>query len=429
MSQSVAPPQNTSVARLPGDMLVKRNARIREELRHQAREARQRLPMTREATTRFWSVEALTAAQFRLPLWPSFVALVIIPTLIVSAYFVFFASRQYVAEARFAVRTAESAGLEGMSSFSPLQGLAEIQDSLIIANYVKSMAVVEGLEQKVNLRSLLSNPDIDWFSRFNSSGPIERLERAWRNQMETGIEGTSGIISVKVWAFSPQDALKIAQAVVSLSEDMVNKLAERTRNDAVAQAQSEVDRAAERLAKARAAMRDLRNQSGVIDPVRTNEGVVKLVTELESDLVIVDQEIGTAKRTLAPDAPQFMLLDARRQAIKENIATLKARLTSPIGTQEGSKDALSAVMTRYDALELERQIAERQYVASASALEQARITAERKGMYLATFVKPVLPQEADYPHRLWMPLAAAAIFALAWLALIALFELVRHLRG
>lgn len=425
MNQSLASMQQLPVETATPDTLVRRNARVREELHRQAREARQRKPVARSPGSAFWIGEVRAVAEFRLPLLASFIVLVAIPSVLAIIYFVFIASSQYVSEARFAVRVSEHAGLESLSSLPTMQGVAAVQGSLIIANYVKSIAAVEALEGRVKLRELYSKPSIDWFSRFNPERPIERLERSWRGQTETSIEASSGIITVKVWAFSPEDSLRIGQAIVSLSEDMVNKLGERTRNDAIAQSQAELDRAEERLRKARAAVRDLRNEVGVIDPVLTNEGVAKLIAELESDLVLIDQELGTAKRTLSPEAPQFVLLEARRQAIKDNIATLKARLTTPAGTD---KDTLSAVMTRYDTLDLERQIAERQYTAAAAALEQARVAAERRGLYLATFVKPVLAQEVSYPNRFWMSVAAVALFGFIWLIIVSAFEFMRHLR-
>lgn len=425
MNQEVA-----SRVRLPArggspDLLVRRNARLREELRRQAREARQQRSVVRPSAAAFWGAEVRAISEFRLPLMASFIVVAVIPTLLATLYFVFIASSQYLSEARFAVRASEHAGLESLTG-GGLGGLAEVQDSLIIANYVKSLAVVEALEERVNLRQLYSRPGIDWLSRLNPNRPIERLEKSWRSQIDTAIESPSGIITVKVWAFSPQDSLKIAQAIVSLSEDMVNKLSERTRTDAISQAEKELDRAEARLRKARAAVRDLRNEVGVIDPARTNEGIGKLIADLESDQLLIDQEIGTARRTLSPGAPQFALLDARRQAVRENIALLKARLTSGTGSD---KDTLSAVMTRYDTLDLERQIAERQYTAAAAALEQARVAAERQGMYLATFVKPVLAQEHDWPHRFWMPMAAALLFGLLWLLLVSAFELMRHIKS
>lgn len=426
MNQTVARVQYLSGSPASAGALVKRNARLREELRHQAREARLRQSVVRPTSAAFWSAEVRAIAAFRLPLMASFIAIVVVPSLVVAAYFIFFASSQYLSEARFAVRTSEHAGIENLAGGSAFQGLSEVQDSLIIANYVKSLAVVGALEERVGLRRLFSRPSIDWFSRFNPDRPIERLERSWRSQIDTAIESTSGIITVKVWAFSPEDSLTIADAIVGLSEDMVNKLGERTRKDAIAQSQSELERAEARLRRARAAVRDLRNEVGVIDPARTNEGIAKLLGDLESDLVLIDQELSTARRTFSPDAPQFGLLEARRHAIRENITALKARLTTAAGPD---KDTLSAIMTRYDTLDLERQIAERQYTAAATALEQARVAAERQGMYLATFVKPVRAQESDWPHRFWIPLAAALAFCLLWLVIVSAFELMRHLKA
>lgn len=425
MNRDVAAVEHLPAQSASAEALVRRNARFREELRRQAREARLRQSAVRPASSAFWSAEVQALAAFRLPLLTSFIAIVVVPSVLVAIYFVFFASSQYLSEARFAVRTAEHAGLENLAGMGSLQGLSEVQDSLIIANYVKSLAAVAALDERVGLRRLFSRPDIDPISRFNPDRPIERLERSWRRQIDTAIETPSGIITVKVWAFSPEDSLKIAQAIVALSEDMVNTLGERARKDAVAQAEAELARAEARLRKARAAVRDLRNEVGVIDPARTNEGIAKLLADLESDQVLIDQELATARRTLSPDAPQFGLLEARRQAIRENIATLKARLTTPAG----SADTLSAVMTRYDTLDLERQIAERQYTAAAAALEQARVTAERQGLYLANFVKPVLAQESDWPHRFWMPLAGVLLFALLWLVIVSAFELMRHVKS
>jgi capsular polysaccharide transport system permease protein len=56
-------------------------------------------------------------------------------------------------------------------------------------------------------------------------------------------------------------------------------------------------------------------------------------------------------------------------------------------------------MTKFSELDLERQIAERLYSGAAASLEIARLTAERKMMYINAFVKPVVPQESQFPRR------------------------------
>ena len=76
-------------------------------------------------------------------------------------------------------------------------------------------------------------------------------------------------------------------------------------------------------------------------------------------------------------------------------------------------------MVEFEKLGLEQQIAEKQYVSAASALEQARITAERKRVYVSTFVHPVLPQDATEPKRFLYSLAAIILFLLCWILFVA----------
>jgi capsular polysaccharide transport system permease protein len=99
------------------------------------------------------------------------------------------------------------------------------------------------------------------------------------------------------------------------------------------------------------------------------------------------------------------------QVIDEQIAGLQARITSSTtqpAASEGGK-ALGASITRFDQIELERKVAEKQYTEALTALERARMNAGRQTMYLATFVQPILPQEHSWPYRIWFSLIGAVL--------------------
>jgi capsular polysaccharide transport system permease protein len=83
-------------------------------------------------------------------------------------------------------------------------------------------------------------------------------------------------------------------------------------------------------------------------------------------------------------------------------------------------------MSRFDRLQLERDIAEKQYAAAAAAFEAARVQLESQQVYLATFLQPVLPQEALYPRRWWL-LSIVVVACLAlWGSIIGIGVLVRN---
>jgi capsular polysaccharide transport system permease protein len=101
----------------------------------------------------------------------------------------------------------------------------------------------------------------------------------------------------------------------------------------------------------------------------------------------------------------------RVDVISEQITGLELLLTSRDDTEPGT---IARKITRFDESELEQQIAEKQYTLAAAALERARVNAEGKHVYLATFVHPVLPRNSTYPKRVLFSLLGIAAAALLY---------------
>jgi capsular polysaccharide transport system permease protein len=113
-------------------------------------------------------------------------------------------------------------------------------------------------------------------------------------------------------------------------------------------------------------------------------------------------------------SPQVQLLRIKIQVISEQISDLERLITD---TADATSSAtISDKMTRFDQLETNHQIAEKQYTAALQTYERARVNAESKKVYLATFARPLLPQDVSWPrHRLLISLmGAAAVAALYW---------------
>ncbi len=395
---------------------LEKAASAAEEWRRAARSLR--LAKGKQIARRNWAVGArigyqtFSQARRSRSAFAGFLILFVIPALSSVIYFSLIATSEFTSEARFAVRGGEHVSTDAISALTGLASFTQVQDSLIVANYVKSQAIVEALEKEIDLRAIYSKHSIDWFSRFKADKPIEAFVKYWLWRVKTSIESPSGIITVKIGAYSPEDALKVANATVDLSERLVNGLSTRALNDAVAQAESELARAESRLSAARVALRDLRNSQATLDPRRTAEGIGKLVAELRLEKIHLEQDIEASERgNIEANAPQVQIMRARLEVIGEQIVNLEEKVTSQDGA---STEALSGKITRFDELELERQIAEKQYTQAAAALERARVNAEGKRIYLATFVHPVLAYEPSYPHRFAFSLLGVGASALLY---------------
>ncbi len=338
------------------------------------------------------------ARLFRTIFLVSFVLIVVIPTVTAGVYFGFIASPQYIAEAKFAVRSGEIPKIDGMGALTGMPLAKIAQDTQVVTNYMESRAIVEALEQRVGLRSLYSADDIDWFARFNRDKSIEKFVTYWKWMTNSKIQIQSGIVVFTVRAFSASDAKRIADAVIELSEGLVNDMNSRMMSATVANAEREFERSAERLSRARIEFQKVRNTEGTLDAGQHGKALADLITGLQADRLRLQQEYEAQLKYVSASAPQMRTLKNRLVALTDQITELEARLTTHRASAAADGKVLSESLTKFAQQDLERRIAERHYATAASALELARITSERQLVYLAAFVRPSLPQESRYPR-------------------------------
>jgi capsular polysaccharide transport system permease protein len=357
-----------------------------------------------------------------------FVAMVVVPDLIVTIYFGLIASDQYVSEAKFAVSSAAIPKMDGLGSVTGVPPVLIVQDTQVVTSYIGSRAMVEQLEHSVDLRDAYSSNSIDWWSRFRKDKPIEKFTDYWEKMAETSIAFPSGIVTLTVRAFAPDDAKRVADAVILQSENLINDLNERMRNDTVLGSERDMQQASQDLGKARMQMEYERNAEGLIDVGQTSNALSGLISGLQGDLLKAQQEYQTELKYVTADAPQMQVLSSRITAMQSQLEQMKAQLTSQTeqNVSAAADKALSGKMTKFAELDLEERIAERRYEVSVAAVEAARMMSERRMLYLHEIVAPALPQDAKYPRR-WLSISMTFLGSLiAWAATVGALSFVRN---
>lgn len=342
----------------------------------------------------------------------SFVACVLLPTLIASLYFAFIATDQYSVTAQFAVRSKDmsSASVEGLSLLTGLTGSASnSSDSYIVSNYIASRDLVGAVDKSLGLRELFSRPEADFWAAVDPEAAIEDLVDYWNWMVSAEYDTYSGIIELQVRAFRPEDAEAVASKVIVLSEKLVNDMSRRAREDAVSESQSEVARAEMRLRLARKSISQFRGRELRLDPVATAESREKIIGELEGRLSQLQTEL-TILRSVSPNSPRIATTGSQVAAVRQQILDMRNSTNNKDTAEEGS---LNAQLTLYEELETERMFAEKAFFSSLVSLETARIEAAAQNRYISVFVQPQTPDIALYPERLrWI----AVIFMLSFLA-------------
>lgn len=326
--------------------------------------------------------------------WLAFLLLVILPTTIGFCYFAFVASPQYVSEFRFSVRPAEGAPIAQSGAAA-----IAMSNSFIVSDYIESRDVVDALQEKVDLRAMYARDTIDPISRLGEDVSVERLVKYWGKRITTSFDITTGINTVQVTAFNPDDALKIATALKGLCEQLVNGISEKARYGQVEYAKKELALAEDRMKTVRAEETALRTGQRTIDARKEAEGKMELQGKLREALAELEGRYASLTSYMDAKSPRLTVLKSQIDATQAQIDDLQKGVTAATSAGDGGSAILSdaALVSRYDQIKTDLEIATTLYQSALTSYENARVLANNNYIYLATYVQPSLPQIASYP--------------------------------
>ena len=362
-------------------------------------------------------------------------ALIIIglPTLLGALYFGFIASDQYVSEARFGLRTGYESDVSGAAfgghTTGSMSAAALVADSFAIVDYVNSREIVADLDKQLDLRAMWATPQADFIARLNADDTSEGLWRQWKRMVKIDFDISTGAIILAVRAFTADDSLRLAEAILRSSEALVNRMSDKARRDSVAFSNIEVQRAETRLIDARLALQNFRMESGVLDPQKEAEANLMLAAKLRGDIAATAAQIESLSSGGLQRGPTLERLQAQLNSLRQQLTALNNARISRSATAEsganGNDQKLSSLMGQYEKLETQRHFAEMNYTSALQSREAARVVAERQLLYTVVAANPQLAQESLYPRRLLFTFLTLLTATLAWVIGMLLFYAVR----
>lgn len=336
------------------------------------------------------------------------VALVILPTLVSAFYLLALAADRYEAEARFMVRSPSSSAAGQLSAL--VQGTGVIRsadDAYIVHAYMESRDAVRALVEEYDLLARLQRPEADGFWGYPGVFRRRSDEGLWKhfqNFIDIDFDSSTGISTLRVQAFRPDDAQAIADGLLTKSEQLINEISVRSHQELLRAASAEVE--ASRV-KAKEALDDVsafRRQYELIDPTLTSKASLETITRLALEIARASADLEEL-RNAASDSPQALTLKRRVAAYQEQIAKERKVLA-------GSDTSLAPLIADYERLMLEREFTERAFASAQTAHDIARIDAERQRLFVERISSPSSPDYPKYPYRIFSILA---IFATTWM--------------
>lgn len=353
-----------------------------------------------------------------------FALCVVFPTLLAMLYFGAFASDQYVSESSFVIKAPGQRGMQlstlaNLFQSSTTSGAQDESDEVI--GYVRSRSALRDLSQRLNVRDMFASPEADIFSRYPFPGKRDRYETLYKyygSMVEISQDHETGLIKLRVKAFTAPDAFKLNGNLLGLSEELVNRLNERSQRQTVAEDERRVIEAQGRLKSVRAQLAIFRNSQNLLDPEKQAGAIIDIVSKLTIERATLQAQLDVMQRA-TPNNPSLAVIRSRMSAIDAAIGGQNGRVV-------GDDRAIASKLGRYETLTVEQQFATQMLTAASAALEQARGDAAKQHFYLQRIADPNQPDYASEPRRfkaIFTVFAASlCLYFIAWMLVVGILE-------
>lgn len=339
-----------------------------------------------------------------------FIVVVVLPFLLSVLYFGFLASDVYVSESKFVMRSPEKPAATGLGGILQSAGFTSGADEIYAAqSFATSRDALQAVNRKGAFERAYSQPEIfvlDRFNPLNLHGSFEDLYEYFLSKVRVINDSTTSITTLTVRAYTPREAYRVNQQLLSLSEATVNRLNTRGRQDLIRYASDEVANSKAQAQAAAVALAAFRNRNGVVDPEKQADAQMQMVSKLQDGLIAARTELAQLQ-IYTPQNPRIPV-------VKTQLATIQRQIDQELGKIAGNRGSLAQSAVRYERLVLENELANKQLSAAFASLEQARNEARRQQAYIERIVQPNLPDSPMEPRRLRGILATLAIALVAY---------------
>ncbi len=360
----------------------------------------------------------------------SFVLLVIVPIAVTAWYMFFVAADQYESRMGFAVRAEETksaldvlGGLAGISS-------ASSSDTDILYEYIQSQEMVEHVNEQLDLRTVFSRPEYDPVFALPADSSIEELVEYWPSMVRV-YYGSNRLIEVRAFAFTAEEAHRLAELVFQEASRKINAMSAIARDDATGYAAEERDKAIARLIEARKALTAFRIDNQIVDPEADIAGQMGLLNALQTQLAAELIERDKLAQTSRDNDPRLEQIARTIEVIEKRIGEERKKLG--VGGQGASESGdpeqgYAEVVGKYEELQVDLRFAEQTYLSSLSAYDAAVSEAQRTSRYLTPYLLPTMPETATAPDRSILTLLVAGFLMVSWFILLLIYYSLRDRR-
>jgi len=347
---------------------------------------------------------------------------VIAITILVSAYYAFYASDLYVTSTRVYIKATDTAApsLAGLQILAPVN--AETREAGLVHSYISSRDLFDILEADMDVSNHFSKEEWDAYSRLSKDTTKESRFAYFKKRLSSSLDPDSGILTIRGQGYTPEFSLALVEATLAAAEKFVNGIGQNIAVQEMAFVDKELGRARGALDTALAELLVFQTQNGILSTEVGGASLQQLVSEMEGELARVKARERQMTTFHTDSSPQLIQLRERIIALEAQINDERTKLANR-GDQSFSE--LNA-----KSLQLQNNVAFNQdlYNAARLSMEQARIESFKKLKHLVVIQSPQQPEQAARPRKLYNIASLFIALSLAYGIFIMIIATIREHR-
>jgi capsular polysaccharide transport system permease protein len=342
----------------------------------------------------------------------TFIALVLIPTLLFTVYQTLIATDRFESQAKVLIQQPDASSTLD-ASMAILSGLGVSSngnaDPEILKTYINSIDIANYLDKKLNLKAHYQNSKVDIFSRLTNDDQEAYID-FYQKHITVVIDSASGIITISAQGFDSLFANQLVQEIVKQAEWYINSIGHQLAKSQLAFITQEYDNIELKLQKAQTKLLNFQQKYNLLDPTSEGAALQQIAYGLENQITAKETELKNLEHIMSSSSSRILSLKHELSSLKKQLFNERQKMAEGVNNLRSIGD----ILAEFTDLKVRMELALQAYTASQVSLEKSRIEAYRQLKYLITVDAATTPEENKYPERPYNISLFFVLFSMAY---------------
>jgi len=345
--------------------------------------------------------QKITALYVRLSIF------VLIPTCLVTYYFVAIATPLFSAKSELFIEKGESMSKSSMGKTSYGETQSEGRDLYAVQGYLTSPAAMLQLDKNDAFTKAFSGETIDPITRLPVSPSIKKRYDLYKKMVKVSFDPTEGILQLEVRSPNPETSVSWSKTLIAISEQRITDVSSRVRNNIVSDADSALKAASDNRDDVLKRLLLEQARVSTFDPGSEAQSLLAEISDLQNQMNRKKLLLMELQELANPSPDRISSVEGEIRRMTRLVQQIRMRLSSE--TVGGG--SLAEISANIGMLQAELNTRESMLANSIDRVEAARMDADRKSKYLVQGVEPVAMDTPVFPEKIKAPIVAFLIFS------------------